>query len=255
MMLLRLAPALLAVFLLLSVPASLRAERRPETLTELVELAKRLGYVRIPPIEGALVADERTEERLCEEMRAYFCENAPGIEKDVIGLKQLTRGFARVLVATKGELSESLFNERVSRYNDTFLPLSGFIDSRRLDPAYAELVKDHYGARILAAPSGDISLMREVDRILAIPAGCTPVTTRKGEYFRELVQKHYPGIEALGDRQRAKVYDFIASINPVFVRTGTKNYGEYELHEYRVTDGMALLPPPPFLDALAACRT
>ena len=250
MMSLRLAPAVL-VLLLMSMPAPVHAERRPETLTELVELAKRLGYVRIPPIEGALVADERTEERLCEEMRAYFRENAPGIEKDAIGLKHLSRGFAKVLVATKGELSESLFNERISRYNDTFLPLNGFIDSRGLDPAYAEFVKEYYGALILAAPAADISLMREVDRLLAIPAGCTPVTTRKGEYFRELVQKYYPGIEALSERQRAKVYDFIANINPVFTRTGTKNYGEYELHEYRVKDGVALLPPPAFLDALA----
>lgn len=240
--------------LLLACGAGRAAEpARPQTVSELLALATRLGYVRVPAIAGDLVADERTEDRLLIEMDAYFREAAPGIERDAEGLRRLCRGFARLLAATGGELSEGLCNERLSRYNDQYVPLAAFIDSREFPAAYAATLRDSYAVRLLEETAGGLAVMREVELVGGIPTAGQVLQTRRGDYFRDLVRQHFPGVTALPEAQRLRVYQYLVSINPVF-RGMTAGAGrdEAEYREFKVLGGVAFLPSPEFLAALAA---
>jgi hypothetical protein len=224
----------------------------PQTLSELMSRARRLGYVLIPAIDGDLEADERTEEGLAREMEAYFREAAPGIEQDKIGLHRLVRGFARLLLA-RGEISEQICNERIRAYNERYVPLAGFIDSREFDPAYGALLKEAYALTLLESPGGQVSLMQEVALLAGIPTTGQVVPTRRGDYFYDTVSRHYPGIRALAEAQRLRVYAYLVAINPVFRADGYRaGAAEREFREFRVLAGVAFIPEARFLDEIAA---
>lgn len=225
----------------------------PGDLEGLQELARQKGYVLLKPGgDDAVIAEEKSEDKLIVEMAAFFKDYAPGVERDAIGFRHLVKTCARYLFLGGGEMPPDVFNGKLKAYNERYLPLAVTIDLTPFPPAYTQSVKEFYATAILGSNQFSTGILDVVKRFAALPPDSHLISTRNDQDFRGLISEQVPDVTQLSARQQSRVWEFLAAVNPhVFESQGKQTRGVATETAYKIVAGKAIFPPSAFLLEIA----